>query len=166
MIFVKSGNIFGSNCSTITNAVNCVGVMGKGIALEYKKRFPEMFKEYVCKCSKGEVRPGKPYFYQGKDVNILNFPTKDHWRSPSRLSYISDGLDWFVDNYQRYNITSIAFPALGCGNGGLDWKVVGSVLYQKLHNLPICIEIYAQFGTSREEMPEEFLSDSAVTILP
>lgn len=159
-MIVKIGNIFESNCSTIVNTVNCVGVMGKGIALEFKKKYPEMFMEYVLRCNRGEVRPGIPYVYQDKGVSILNFPTKDHWRSPSRLSYVIDGLNWFIDNYETYGIDSIAFPPLGCGNGGLTWSVVGPIMYQKLSKLPINVEIYAPFGTSQREITEEFLSNS------
>ena len=158
-MIVKIGNLFESKCSTIVNTVNCVGVMGKGIALDFKKRYPEMFMEYVLKCNRGEVRPGVPYVYQNDDgTSILNFPTKDHWRSPSRLSYVIDGLDWFIENYKKYNIESIAFPPLGCGNGGLSWDVVGPIMYQKLNSLPIQVEIYAPFGTSQKEISREFLS--------
>ncbi|MGN0374928.1 MAG: macro domain-containing protein, partial [Butyrivibrio sp.] len=159
-MIVKIGNIFDSTCSTIVNTVNCVGVMGKGIALEFKKKYPEMFMEYVLKCDRGEVKPGTPYFYKDNEISILNFPTKDHWRSPSRLSYVIDGLNWFVENYEKYCIESIAFPPLGCGNGGLTWNVVGPIMYQKLSKLPIDIEIYAPFGTSQREITEEFLSKS------
>jgi uncharacterized protein YwgA/O-acetyl-ADP-ribose deacetylase (regulator of RNase III) len=137
--------------------------MGKGIALEFKKRFPEMFRDYVNKCNSGQVKTGSPYvFDNGDGIKILNFPTKDHWRSPSRLSYVSEGLDWFVNNYEKYGITSIAFPPLGCGNGGLSWKVVGPLMYQKLSLLPIEIEIYAPFGVSRNEITEEFLSKKVI----
>ena len=73
-----------------------------------------------------------PYVYKNRSGKmILNFPTKDHWRSPSRLSYISDGLDWFVNNYEQHGIKSIVFPLLGCGNGGLTWDVVGPLIYEK-----------------------------------
>lgn len=158
-MIVKIGDLFESKCSTIVNTINCVGVMGKGIALEFKKRFPEMFMDYVLKCNRGEVKPGLPYIYQNSEgVNVLNFPTKDHWRSPSRLSYVIEGLDWFVENYEKYNIDSIAFPPLGCGNGGLSWSTVGPIMYQKLSKLPIQVEIYAPFGTSQREISVEFLS--------
>lgn len=156
---VKIGNLFESKCNTIVNAVNCVGVMGKGIALEFKKQYPAMFRDYANKCSLGEVKPGTPYVYEdASGVKILNFPTKDHWRSPSRLSYVVDGLDWFTEHYQEYRIESIAFPALGCGNGGLAWDVVGPIMYQKLKDLPIEIEIYAPFGATQRELSEEFFS--------
>lgn len=158
-MIIKIGNLFESKCETIVNTVNCVGVMGKGIALEFKQRYPEMYGEYVEKCNSGELRPGVPYLYSDMSgKKVLNFPTKDHWRSPSRLSYISDGLDWFVNNYERCDIKSIAFPPLGCGNGGLAWSVVGPLMYQKLKDLPIEIEIYAPFGTTQKELSEAFLS--------
>ncbi len=163
-MIVKIGDLFTSKCSTIVNTVNCVGVMGKGIALEFKKRYPEMFMDYVLKCDRGEVKPGIPYYFQEEsDYGILNFPTKDHWRSPSHLQYVIDGLDWFVDNYEKLNIKSIAFPPLGCGNGGLSWDVVGPIMYQKLYGLPLNIEIYAPYGTPQRETTEEFLSGKAET---
>lgn len=156
---VKIGNIFESKCLTIVNTVNCVGVMGKGIALEFKKRYPEMYLDYVKRCNSGQVQTGIPYvFDNGDGTKILNFPTKDHWRSPSRLSFVVDGLDWFVENYNKLGITSIAFPPLGCGNGGLTWDVVGPIMYQKLRELPIEIEVYAPFGVNTKEITDEFLS--------
>lgn len=160
---VKIGNIFESKCLAIVNTVNCVGVMGKGIALEFKKRYPEMFTDYVEKCKSGKVQTGIPYiFNNGDDKTIINFPTKDHWRSPSRLSFVVEGLDWFVTNYEKYGITSVAFPPLGCGNGGLTWEVVGPIMYQKLRGLPIEVEIYAPFGVSKNEITHEFLSKSVI----
>ncbi len=162
-MIVKIGNMFESKCATIVNAVNCVGVMGKGIALEFKRRYPEMYDEYVEKCKAGEVKVGKPYVYNNADgMKILNFPTKDHWRSPSRLSYVIDGLNWFIKHYEEYEIKSIAFPALGCGNGGLSWEAVGSVMYNKLCDLPIDVEIYAPYGTNPEEITSDFLKKESV----
>ncbi|MCD7761589.1 MAG: macro domain-containing protein [Lachnospiraceae bacterium] len=161
---VKIGNIFESKCNALVNTVNCVGVMGKGIALEFKKRYPDMFMDYVLKCECGQVKPGAPYVYQNADGTIIiNFPTKDHWRSPSRLSYVEDGLNWFADNYEKYHIESIAFPPLGCGNGGLTWDMVGPVMYQKLSALPIRIEIYAPFGTAQKQLSKDFLTGKQIT---
>lgn len=161
---VKIGNIFESKCLAIVNTVNCVGVMGKGIALEFKKRYPEMFIDYVKKCKSGKVQTGIPYvFDNGDGMTIINFPTKDHWRSPSRLSFVVQGLDWFVANYEKYGITSVAFPPLGCGNGGLSWEVVGPIMYQKLRGLPIEVEIYAPFGVSKNEITDDFLSKSVIS---
>ncbi len=158
MIKILVGDFFESSAATLVNAVNCVGVMGKGIALVFKERYPDMFKEYRLLCQKNMLKCGVPYYYSDSDGNsILNFPTKKHWRSPSELSYIAEGLDWFVDNYKKLKITSIAFPALGCGNGGLSWNVVGVLMYSKLKDLPIDIEIYAPFGTNPNETTIEFL---------
>lgn len=158
---IMIGNIFDSKAQTLVNTVNCVGVMGKGIALEFKKRYPEMFKDYQELCSQNKVIAGKPYYYHDLfGTSIINFPTKDHWRSPSKLSYVIDGLDWFVDNYESLGITSIAFPPLGCGNGGLTWDIVGPIMYQKLKGLPIDIEIYAPFGTAPDKLSINFLSCS------
>lgn len=162
-MIVKIGNMFESKCTTIVNTVNCVGVMGKGIALEFKRRYPEMYDEYVDKCKAGEVKVGKPYIYNNADgTKILNFPTKDHWRSPSRLSYVIDGLDWVIDHYEEYGIKSVAFPPLGCGNGGLTWKIVGPVMYNKLCDLPIDIEIYAPYGTNPKEITVDFLRRESI----
>lgn len=153
------GNLFNTTMQTLVNTVNCVGVMGKGIALDFKQRYPDMFKEYVALCEQNKVHPGQPYIYRDLiGTSILVFPTKDHWRSPSKLQYIIDGLDWFVKNYQKYGITSIAFPPLGCGNGGLSWDVVGPIMYEKLNNLPIDIEVYAPYGTKPEQLTTEYLS--------
>lgn len=106
---------------TITNTVNCVGVMGKGLALEFKRHFPDMFRDYAERCRKGAVVPGKPYTYRDMlGVTILNFPTKRHWREASRLADIEDGLDYLADHYQEMGITSLAMAPLGCGNGGLS----------------------------------------------
>ena len=154
---IKIGDLFESNCTTLVNTINCVGVMGKGIALEFKKRFPEMYNDYVAKCKLGKVNVGIPYLFVTEDKNILNFPTKLHWRSPSQLSYIIDGLDWFVENYEILGIKSIAFAPLGCGNGGLSWEIVGPLMYQKLKDLPIDIEIYAPYGTPSYQLEKDYL---------
>ncbi len=158
---VMIGNLFESNAKTIVNTVNCVGVMGKGVAQEFKARYPTMFKDYVARCEAGQVQPGVPYLYSDMfSVSILNFPTKKHWRSPSRLDDIISGLDIFVEKYKAWGIESIAFPPLGCGNGGLDWEVVGPIMYQKLLPLELDIKIYAPFGTKREFISEKFLTSA------
>lgn len=162
-MIIKIGNLFESTAKTLVNTVNCVGVMGKGVALEFKRRYPDMFHDYLQRCNNHEIMPGVPYYYSDLfGVSILNFPTKDHWRSPSRLSYIVSGLDWFRENYKQLGITSIAFPPIGCGNGGLPWSVVGPIMYAKLFDLPIDIEIYAPFGTKPEELTETFLQRNLV----
>ena len=99
-MIVKIGNIFESNAKTLVNTVNCVGVMGKGIALEFKNKYPEMYKEYVDLCKFDMVKPGIPYYYSDiLGTSIINFPTKDHWKSPSKLSYITSLTPLFVILY-------------------------------------------------------------------
>ena len=156
---IEVGDLFSSKASTLVNTVNCVGVMGKGIAKEFKQKYPAMFKDYKSRCSAGLVKLGEPYLYTDLlGTSILNFPTKNHWRSSSRIRDISDGLDWFVAHYNKLGISSIAFPPLGCGNGGLSWHEVGPLMYQKLKDLPIEIWIYAPFGTEDEELSESYLA--------
>lgn len=140
----RTGNIFESECETIVNPINCVGVMGKGLALEFRKRYPRMYEDYVARCKASMVKIGEPYLYKDIDKNILNFPTKYHWRNPSKLEYVTKGLDWFVDNYQKLEIKSIAFVPLGCGLGGLDWKVVKREMINRLQKLSIKIIVYEQ----------------------
>ena len=136
-------NIFNSKSMTIVNTVNCVGVMGAGIAKEFKLRFPEMFKDYVKKCNANEIRIGKLDIYKINNQKIIiNFPTKDHWKYPSKMEYIKKGLEHFVQNYKSWNITSVAFPQLGCGKGGLKWKDVKHLMEEYLTDLDINIEVY------------------------
>ena len=156
------GDLFTSEAQTLVNTVNCVGVMGKGVAFEFKKRFPSLFEDYAERCERRQVRLGEPYMYRGAGGKlVVNFPTKDHWRSPSRLADIESGLDYFLKHYAEWGVTSIAFPPLGCGNGGLEWAEVGPLVYGKLHRLPINVEIYAPYGTSKNELTEEFLAGPA-----
>ena len=131
MIKVLTGNILESSAQTLVNTVNCVGVMGKGIALEFKNRFPEMFKDYEQKCKRGEVLLGRPYLYKSLlPPWILNFPTKGHWRFLSNLQDIIRGLRFLIKYYREWGITSIAVPPLGCGHGQLEWRIVGPTLYR------------------------------------
>ncbi len=156
------GDMFNSDAQTLVNTVNCVGVMGKGIALKFKERFPEMFKDYVRRCECKAVRLGEPYVYEDKSgIKILNFPTKDHWRSASRLSDIEQGLTYLAEHYEGWGIKSISMPPLGCGNGGLEWSAVGPLIYQKLHKLPIDIEVFAPYGAPGTELKVEFLAAPA-----
>lgn len=156
------GDMFTSRAQTLVNTVNCVGVMGKGVALEFKKRFPAMNEDYLARCERKQVRLGEPYLYRDLGgAMVVNFPTKDHWRSPSRLADIERGLDYFVQNVTAWGITSVAFPPLGCGNGGLEWAEVGPLMYRKLANLDIDVEVYAPYGTPKHELTNEFLAEPA-----
>jgi O-acetyl-ADP-ribose deacetylase (regulator of RNase III)/uncharacterized protein YwgA len=155
---VKVGDILASQAQTLVNTVNCVGIMGKGIALEFKKRFPDMFEDYVRRCKRGEVRLGRPYLYRPMwGPWVLNFPTKDSWRSVSRLSDIVAGLIYLENHVKEWGITSIAVPPLGCGNGQLEWRVVGPTLYRHLSALDIPVELYAPRGTPPLELTTTFL---------
>lgn len=153
------GDMFASRAQTLVNTVNCVGVMGKGVAEQFKLRFPAMFKDYRTRSDRKAVRLGEPYLYcDSSGARIVNFPTKDHWRSPSRLADIERGLDYLAAHAADWGITSMALPPLGCGNGGLEWSEVGPLIYQKLHALPIDVEVYAPYGTPKQQLTDEFLA--------
>jgi len=144
MVHVVTGNLFDSEAQTLVNAVNCVGVMGKGIALVFKRRFPAMFADYAARCKDGRMRLGEPYLYRDSAVPyIMNVPTKDHWRSAAKLDDIVAGLAYLEAHYRAWGITSLAVPALGCGAGQLAWNVVGPVLQEALGRLDIPVELYA-----------------------
>lgn len=143
---VLVGNLFDSDAQTLINAVNCAGVMGKGIALEFKRRFPAMFADYVTRCARGEVRLGEPYLYASATLpQVLNFPAKGHWRS--RLEDIVTGLEHLARHCGEWDITSLAVPPLGCGLGQLSWEAVRPVLHTHLDRLPILVDLYAPLAS-------------------
>ena len=165
MVRVLTGDLFTSETQTLVNTVNCVGVMGKGIALAFKKRFPEMYADYVERCKRSEVRLGEPYLYRHLSAQwVLNFPTKDHWRSVSKLADIERGLEHLARHYKEWGIRSLAVPPLGCGNGQLDWRVVGPTLYRHLSQLDIPVELYAPHETPEEELSAVFLGAEEVSV--
>jgi O-acetyl-ADP-ribose deacetylase (regulator of RNase III)/uncharacterized protein YwgA len=167
MVRVMMGDILNSKAQTLVNTVNCVGVMGKGIALKFKERFPEMFNDYVQRCSHNEVTLGRPYLYKRLTPPwILNFPTKGHWRSVSRIEDITKGLKYLLQHYKEWGITSLAVPPLGCGQGQLEWKIVGPTLYRYLVQLNIPVELYAPHGTPHEELKPEFLEQTTAGASP
>lgn len=162
MIKVLIGNILESKAQTLVNTVNCVGVMGKGIALDFKQRFPDMFKDYVERCTRGEMKLGRPYLYKTLVLPwILNFPTKDHWRSVTNLQDIINGLEYLLKHYKEWGITSLAVPPLGCGHGQLEWRIVGTTLHKYLSKMDIDVELYAPYGTPHQELQPEFLKQSS-----
>ena len=166
MVKVFMGDILKSKAQTLVNTVNCVGIMGKGIALEFKEQFPDMFNDYVERCNRKEVRLGKPYLYKRLTPPwILNFPTKGHWRSVSRIEDIVKGLKYLFQHYKEWGIMSLAVPPLGCGQGQLEWKIVGPTLYRFLNQLDIPVVLYAPHGTPHEELQPEFL-DQEIDIKP
>ena len=153
------GDLFESRAQTLVNTVNCVGVMGKGVALEFKKRFPSNFEDYATRCQRKQVRLGQPYLYRDPTgQSIVNFPTKGHWRSPARLKDIENGLDYLARHVEEWGIQNLAMPPLGCGNGGLEWSEVGPLIYRKLHHSPIDVEVYAPFGAPKNELSIDYLA--------
>lgn len=143
---LKTGDILGSKMQAIINTINCVGVMGKGIAYSFKNRYPEMFKDYHKKCKNKEVVLGKPYIYPLPNGRlIINFPTKDHWKNNSKLKDIENGLKYLASKISEWKITSLAIPPLGCGNGGLAWENVKPLIITYLKPLNIPLEIYEPF---------------------
>ena len=128
MIQFKSGDIFAVNAEAIVNPVNCVGVMGGGLALQFKTRYPENLRAYAEACQADEVQPGRMFVFETNiSVNpryIVNFPTKRHWQDDSRIDDIEDGLSDLARIIRDLDIRSIAVPALGCGLGGLPWNAV------------------------------------------
>lgn len=153
MLMYIQSSIFTSPAKVLVNTVNTVGVMGKGIALQYKKLYPEMFKKYQQYCEHNQFNVGQLMLYRTPNKWILNFPTKKDWRQKSKISYIESGLKKFVQTYEQKGITSIAFPQLGVGNGGLDWdKQVKPLMEKYLTGLPIkvFIHLYSQKTTNQE----------------
>ncbi|MEO5968375.1 MAG: macro domain-containing protein [Bdellovibrionia bacterium] len=136
MMNFTSGDIFSSPAQVITNAVNIVGVMGAGLALEFKRRFPLMFEDYSHRCKRGDLQLGKPYLWEDDRFQILNFPTKRHWKDASRLEDVEAGLKYLSENYQILGIQSLALPALACGLGGLKWGNVRPLIEKYLGSLP------------------------------
>jgi len=134
------GNLLEADAEALVNTVNCVGVMGKGLALQFKQAFPENFRQYQQACRNGEVQPGQMFIVPtGRLDNpryIINFPTKRHWKNPSRLEDIKTGLQALVAEVKRLGIASIAIPPLGCGNGGLDWSRVAPLIESAFAELP------------------------------
>lgn len=140
MIHYKTGNIFNSGVNALVNPVNCVGVSGKGLALQFKKNFPKNFLAYKQACDKNEVKVGDIFLYMDAQsilsiFYIFNFPTKLHWANPSKLEYIDQGLQSLNTYIRALKIKSIAIPALGCGLGGLNWNDVKELIDKNLSDL-------------------------------
>lgn len=155
------GDIFIAQTDAIINTVNCVGVMGKGIALEFKRRWPKNFQAYKKLCAENKLITGKMFVFENSDMfksdshrYLINFPTKQHWRSKSKLSYIEEGLNDFIIQIKKFNIKSVAIPPLGCGNGGLDWLVVRDLIEKKLS--PINDVEFLVFVPKEEKIEPEF----------
>jgi O-acetyl-ADP-ribose deacetylase (regulator of RNase III) len=152
MIEEARGNLLETDAEALVNTVNCVGHMGKGIALQFKQAFPDNFEVYARACKAGEVQPGRMIIFEtGMMVNpryIINFPTKRHWRGRSRVADIEAGLAALVEDVKRLGIRSIAIPPLGCGNGGLDWADIRPRIVRAMEQLPdVQAFLFAPRGT-------------------
>lgn len=154
---IVHGNLFTSGHQTLVNPVNCVGVMGAGLALEFKLRYPEMFDRYATLCRRGQMEIGKLWLYTDANAafkgkkRVLNFPTKKHWRWPSKMEYLDIGLRKFMETYHERQITSAAFPLLGAQNGGLDEKEVLALMRDRLDPCVVPVEIYRYDPTAKDE---------------
>ena len=155
MITYVDFSLFDSPAKVLVNTVNTVGVMGKGLAKEFKGIYPEMFDEYQRLCEARKLDIGKLWIYKSSHKWVLNFPTKRQWRNPSKPEYLEAGLEKFVEIFRDARITSISFPQLGCGNGELDWETESKPLMEKyLNNLPIEVFIHVVYSGSSGFKPE------------
>lgn len=153
MITYKTGNLLEDSSEALVNTVNTVGVMGKGIALQFKQAFPEVFQEYEKASKKNKVEIGKMHIVELNNLvgpkYVINFPTKQHWREKSKKSYIVDGLKDLVRNIEQLNISSVALPPLGCGNGGLNWSEVKQLIEKAFNGKDIEVNVYEPAGSPK-----------------
>jgi O-acetyl-ADP-ribose deacetylase (regulator of RNase III) len=151
MIRFERGDVLESGAEALVNTVNCVGVMGRGIALQFKNAFPENFKAYATACKHGEVQPGRMFVFDTGELTppryIINFPTKRHWRGKSRIEDVRSGLEALVGVIRSRGIRSVALPPLGSGLGGLDWSEVRTLIEQAMAELPaVDVEVFEPNG--------------------
>ena len=163
MIEIRKGNIFTTECQTIVNTINCVGIMGAGIAYEFRLRHKDMFEKYQDFCNKSLINIGKLWIYKVNDKdtrydNILNFPTKQHWKYPSKIEYLEDGLTKFLDTYKEKGITSIAFPLLGSSKGGISEDSSFFIMKKYLSQCDIKIEIWYFDPCAKDDLYDRFKS--------
>jgi O-acetyl-ADP-ribose deacetylase (regulator of RNase III) len=153
MITYKTGNLLEAPVEALVNAVNTVGVMGKGIALQFKNAFPENFRVYSDTVKSGSFHLGEVLVVPVKAIGsvrfVVNFPTKAHWQFPSKMEWIQSGLKDLQTKIQEYGIRSIALPRLGCGNGGLDWNQVRPQIEKELGDLDADIIVFSYFEEER-----------------
>lgn len=153
---IISGNIFTTKCQTIVNTVNCVGVMGAGIALECRLRYPAMYQQYAGLCKDGKIDIGTLWIYKASDRWILNFPTKQHWKYPTKEEYLHAGLRKFIGTFEARGVESIAFPVLGAQNGGLEAARSIEIMESYLRDCPIRVEIYQYDPTAKDDLFDKF----------
>ncbi|MEM1214247.1 MAG: macro domain-containing protein, partial [Bacteroidota bacterium] len=160
MINYVTGNIFESQAEALVNTVNTVGVMGKGIALQFKKAYPNNFKAYAKACKKGEVRIGKLFIFRDSNIEtgeklIINFPTKKHWKNSSEYAYVAKGLMDLVRIISENNLKHVAIPPLGAGNGGLHWERVKEMIVEQLAPIDVKIDLYEPNSEIKEKLKKE-----------
>lgn len=160
MIKYLTGNILDSKAEALVNTVNTVGVMGKGIALQFKKTYPNNFKAYSQACKDEQIDIGKLFVTKDRNLStgekyIINFPTKKNWRKPSEYEYIEKGLEDLLNVIDTYKIKSIAIPPLGAGNGGLDWQKVKKIISKYLDQVDAEILVYEPSTLIKEKLKSE-----------
>jgi O-acetyl-ADP-ribose deacetylase (regulator of RNase III) len=160
MINYIKGNILESPAEALVNTVNTAGVMGKGIALQFKKAYANNYKAYVEACKKNEIAIGRLFIFRDSNLisgekYIINFPTKTDWRKPSEYSYIDAGLDDLIRVLDEYKVKSVAIPPLGAGNGGLEWERVKKIIEGKLMNIDVDVKVYEPTQYIKEKMAAE-----------
>jgi O-acetyl-ADP-ribose deacetylase (regulator of RNase III) len=154
MIFRADGDLLATDAEALVNTVNTVGVMGKGIALQFKLAFPDNYAAYETACKRSEVQIGKMFLFhrQNNPRVIINFPTKRHWKGKSKIEDIKAGLKALIEVVKKERITSIAVPPLGCGNGGLDWAEVHPLITQAFAELPdVTVQLFYPEGAPKAE---------------
>ena len=153
MIEFCTGDLFDADVEALVNPVNCVGAMGRGLALEFRRMWPEVYEEYRAACDGGRVKVGSILTVRvADDPYILNFPTKRHYRDPSSLDDIESGMQALVEEVRKLGLTSIAIPALGCGLGGLAWDDVRPVIVGALEALPdVHVQLFPPQGAPSED---------------
>lgn len=169
MIKLTQGDILKANAEALVNTVNCVGIMGRGIALQFRKAFPENFKAYKAACDAKQVQAGKMFVY---DLNrlynprfIVNFPTKRHWKGKSRIEDIKFGLTDLIDLVQKQQIRSIAIPPLGCGLGGLNWEEVRPLIIEAFQSLPeVSVLLFEPIGSPQATEMVKEIKEPKMTI--
>ena len=168
MIKYYSGTVFNTQADALVNTINCDGVMGAGIALEFGLRYPDMYEDYIRKCKDNEIHVGQVDYYKTNSITIINFPTKFHFKFPSQIQWVEAGLQNFVDTYKYHNISSVAFPKLGTNKGGLDWNQVKPLMEKYLENLDIeviiCLDEDKQAAGLEKQMLEMFNNASIDTL--
>ncbi|MGO4294539.1 macro domain-containing protein [Chitinophaga sp. RAB17] len=164
MIEFVTGDFFDYDADIRINTVNCVGVMGAGVALQFKKKFPKMFEEYLRECNLGRVEIGRPHVWIDQGLFntspiIINFPTKRHWKKPSEYEYVEKGLAWLRNFLVQYDCKTVTLPALGCGHGGLDWERVKSMIQEYLDDLDNKILVFEPASSTNISISQDDIKE-------